>query len=98
MPARLLVKEETGVTEQHHDLLSELRDEHPCWLDIANPKGEDFALAARELNLHPLAVEYAQHQHKRPKIDEYDDHYYIVVYAHDDLSPNEILHGELSLL
>ena len=97
MPARLLVKEDTAVNEHHPERLSELRDEHACWLDIANPKSEEFALAASELNLHPLAVEDAQHQHQRPKIDEYDDHYFIVVYALEEPSPDVILQRELSI-
>jgi len=97
MPARLLVKEETAVNEREPEQLSELRPEHPCWLDIADPKGEEMELAARELNLHPLAVEDAQHQHQRPKIDEYEDHYFIVVYALEEPSPDVILHRELSI-
>lgn len=97
MPARLLVKGESHVTEHEPDQLSELRPEHPCWLDIADPKGEELALAARELNLHPLAVEDAQHQHQRPKIDEYEDHYFIVVYALEEPGPDVILHRELSI-
>jgi magnesium transporter len=97
MPARLLVKQESHVSEHAPDQLSELRPEHPCWLDIADPKGEELALAARELNLHPLAVEDAQHQHQRPKIDEYDDHYFIVVYALEEPSADVIVHRELSI-
>ena len=97
MPARLLVKEENAVKEHEPDQLSELRPEHPCWLDISDPQGEEMALAARELNLHPLAVEDAQHQHQRPKIDEYDDHYFIVVYALEEASPDEIVNRELSI-
>jgi len=73
MPARLLVKEASTVADRPPDQLSELRGEHPCWLDIADPKGEDLRQAASELDLHPLALEDAQHQHQRPKIDEYDD-------------------------
>ena len=97
MPARLLVKQESHVSEHEPEQLSELRPEHPCWLDIADPKGEELALAARELNLHPLAVEDAQHQHQRPKIDEYEDHYFIVVYALEEPSPDVIIHRELSI-
>ena len=97
MPARLLVKQESQVIEHEPEQLSELRPEHPCWLDIADPKGEEMALAARELNLHPLAVEDAQHQHQRPKIDEYEDHYFIVVYALEEPSPDVIVHRELSI-
>ncbi len=97
MPARLLVKEASTVADRPPDQLSELRGEHPCWLDIADPKGEDLRQAASELDLHPLALEDAQHQHQRPKIDEYDDHYFIVVYALEEPSPDVIRHRELGI-
>ena len=97
MPARLLVKEATTVSDRPPDQISELRGEHACWLDISDPEGEELRLAASELSLHPLAVEDAQHQHQRPKIDEYDDHYFIVVYALEEPSPDVIHHRELSI-
>ena len=97
MPARLLVKEPHAVTDQPPDQLSEMRGEHPCWLDISDPRSEEFELAATELNLHPLAVEDAQNRHQRPKIDEYDDHYFIVVYALEEPSPDVINQVELSI-
>jgi magnesium transporter len=74
-----------------------MRGEHPCWLDISDPKSEEFELAASELNLHPLAVEDAQNRHQRPKIDEYDDHYFIVVYGLEEKSPDVINQVELSI-
>lgn len=97
MPARLLVKQADTVEDHPPDQLSEMRGEHPCWLDIADPKSEDLSLAAAELGLHPLAVEDAQNQHQRPKIDEYDDHYFIVVYALEEPSPDVIRQIELSI-
>ena len=68
MPARLLVKEGTATTEKPPEELSELRD-RPCWLDIADPQSADLELAAKELGLHPLAVEDAQQRHQRLKIE-----------------------------
>lgn len=97
MPARLLVKEQTRVVEHEPDQLSEQRGENPCWLDISDPKSEDLALAASELTLHPLALEDAQHRHQRPKIDEYEDHYFIVVYALEEPSPDVVRMREISI-
>ena len=97
MPSRLLVKQAATVADHPPDQLSELRGEFPCWLDISDPKSEDFQLAASELNLHPLAVEDATHRHQRPKIDEYDDHYFIVVYALEEPSPDVVRTRELSI-
>ena len=53
----------------------------PSWLDIADPTSQDLDLVASELGLHPLAVEDAKHRHQRPKIDQYEGHYFIVFYA-----------------
>ena len=97
MPARLLVKQANAVADHPPDQLSELRGEFPCWLDIADPRGEELTLAANELQLHPLAVEDARNQHQRPKIDEYDDHYFIVVYALEEPSPDVVRQREISI-
>jgi magnesium transporter len=97
VPSRLLVKQASKVEDHPPDQLSELRGEYPCWLDISDPKSEELQLAASELNLHPLAVEDATHRHQRPKIDEYDDHYFIVVYALEEPSPDVIRQRELSI-
>ncbi len=96
MPARLLVKESTETRERPPEELSELRD-RPCWLDISDPQGKDFELAAEELGLHPLGVEDAQHRHQRPKIDQYDDHYFIVFYALEEPSPSVVREVEVSI-
>jgi magnesium transporter len=96
MPARLLVKEPTQTTERPPEDLSELRD-RPCWLDISDPQSHDFELAAKELSLHPLAVEDAQQRHERPKIDQYDDHYFIVFYALEEPSPGVVREVEVSI-
>jgi magnesium transporter len=97
MPSRLLVKQASTVADHPPDQLSELRGEFPCWLDISDPKSEELQLAASELDLHPLAVEDATHRHQRPKIDEYDDHYFIVVYALEEPSPDVIRQREISI-
>ena len=96
MPARLLVKEQTETTERSPEDLSELRD-RPCWLDISDPDSADLELAAKELGLHPLAVEDAQQRHERPKIDQYDDHYFIVFYALEEPSPDVVREVEISI-
>lgn len=96
MPARLLVKESTQTTERPPEDLSELRD-LPCWLDITDPQSDDLQLAADELGLHPLALEDARHRHQRPKIDQYDDEYFIVFYALEEPSPHVVREVEVSI-
>ena len=97
MPARLLVKEPHAVVDHPADQLSELRGEHPCWLDISNPQSEEFDLVAKELELHPLAVEDARHGHQRPKIDQYETHYFIVFYALESPSPDVVNYHEVAI-
>ena len=80
MPARLLVREGQEVVDREPAALSELRD-RPCWLDLVDPTPADLDLVAEELGLHPLAVEDAKHRHQRPKIEQYEGHYFVVFYA-----------------
>jgi magnesium transporter len=91
------VKEHNAVVDRPADQLSELRGEHPCWLDISNPQSEEFDLVAKELELHPLAVEDARHGHQRPKIDQYETHYFIVFYALESPSPDVVNYHEISI-
>jgi magnesium transporter len=51
------------------------------WLDLLQPTSEDLAVHGEELGLHPLAVEDAVHEHQRPKLDRYDDHFFLSAYA-----------------
>lgn len=61
------------------DLLSE--DHTLVWLDLVDPKESDLALLAEEFKLHPLAIEDAVTAHQRPKVDEYEGYWFIVVHG-----------------
>jgi magnesium transporter len=49
------------------------------WLDVVDPQPDDFALIQEEFGLHPLAVEDALKAHERPKIEAYDDSWFVIV-------------------
>lgn len=51
------------------------------WLDLEEPKVEDFTLLIEEFQLHPLAVEDATKPHQRPKLELYPHHMFLVFYA-----------------
>jgi magnesium transporter len=51
------------------------------WLDLCEPDREDLEVISEEFGLHPLAVEDAIQQHERPKLDRYQDHASLTVYA-----------------
>lgn len=57
------------------------REDYLIWVDLTSPTPEELALVAKEFNLHPLAVEDAAKQSQRPKIDEYETFYLMVVFA-----------------
>jgi magnesium transporter len=96
MTARLLVQEAEGVVEHPPSRLSERRD-RLCWLDVVGPDDDDFARIAEELDLHELALEDARHRHQRPKVDQYENHYFIVFYALAEPKPDQLHFEELSI-
>ncbi len=51
------------------------------WLDLCEPDQQDLEVVSEEFGLHPLAVEDAVQQHERPKLDRYQDHAFLTVYA-----------------
>jgi magnesium transporter len=51
------------------------------WIDIDQPVEEDFAVLRDVFKFHPLAVEDAEHFDQRPKIEEYDNFVFLVVYG-----------------
>jgi magnesium transporter len=64
------------------DRIDELRGEpsNIVWVDVADPTSQDFDDLAREFGFHPLAIEDCRNEHQRPKIDEYQGYYFLVLY------------------
>ena len=66
------------------------------WLDMLKPTEEDLNTVAQKFHLHPLAIEDAAHEHQRPKVEEYENFYFVVFYTvgHDEktheLDPCEV--------
>ena len=50
------------------------------WVDVSNPGSQDFDELAAQFGFHPLAIEDCQNGHQRPKVDEYQGYYFIVLY------------------
>jgi magnesium transporter len=53
------------------------------WLDIESPDAGDFKLLEETFKFHPLTIEDIQHQNQRPKIDEYPDYNFAVIFQAD---------------
>jgi magnesium transporter len=51
------------------------------WLDIVGLDAEGSALLRDDFHFHPLAVEDAENFGQRPKLEDYDDFYYLVVHG-----------------
>src|SRR5512135_2009986 len=81
-----------------------LRPEAFVWLGLYEPNAQEFAEVARAFELHPLAVEDAVHAHQRPKLERYDNTFFVVLKTaryveHAELTPtSEIVEtGEIML-
>ena len=49
------------------------------WLGLHEPSEEELAEAGRAFALHELALEDARKAHQRPKLEDYDDSFFIVL-------------------
>jgi magnesium transporter len=64
------------------DLAALLADgEAHVWLDIVGPTESDATALRDTFGFHPLAIEDVLHLHQRPKLDQYDGHAFLVLYA-----------------
>jgi magnesium transporter len=69
------------------------------WIELHEPSREAMTEVSRQFGLHELAVEdAAHHAHQRPKVEPYDDFYFIVYRsARYDHPSNEVVFGELDI-
>lgn len=70
------------LTEADRSRIAALRDvDDFFWLDLHDPSAGDFAIAAEELDLHPVAMEDTADFGQRPKVDAYPQHVFMVFYT-----------------
>jgi magnesium transporter len=68
------------------------------WIGIHEPEPGDLDRLARLFGLHELAVEDAQKAHQRPKIEDYDEGFFIVLRtAHYHEDREEVHFGEIHI-
>jgi magnesium transporter len=70
--------------------------EHPTeqlWIDLLEPTPEDLAYVRDRFGLHPLAVEECENTGVRPKIEEFDDHVYLVFHGINHNTGEDHLQG-----
>ena len=51
------------------------------WVDVSAPTEEDWKALVEQFDFHPLAIEDAQKQNQRPKVDAYDGYLFLSVRA-----------------
>ncbi|MDD2192532.1 MAG: magnesium transporter CorA family protein [Bacteroidales bacterium] len=61
-------------------MIETINFENVKWLHILNPSEEDFDYLIEEYEFHPLDIEDCRSVNQRPKIDEYDDYYFLVLH------------------
>ena len=54
--------------------------DHFVWVALLDPTEAELEQMGEQFDLHPLAVEDAQHGHQRPKIEEYGDSLFAVAH------------------
>ena len=68
------------------------------WIGLHEPEPGDLDRLAELFDLHELAVEDAQRAHQRPKIEDYDEGYFIVLRtAHYHEDREEVHFGEIHI-
>jgi magnesium transporter len=67
------------------------------WVDVADPTSEDFNELAREFGFHPLSIEDCRNEHQRPKVEEYQGYYFIVLYEAELVMVRELELRELNI-
>ncbi|MCA1592930.1 MAG: magnesium/cobalt transporter CorA [Acidobacteria bacterium] len=68
-----------------------LGKQNVVWADVSDPTSEDFIELAKEFNFHPLSIEDCQAPHQRPKVEEYEGYYFIVLYEAELVGPDDDL-------
>jgi magnesium transporter len=68
------------------------------WLGLHEPSSEELREAQQQFGLHELAIEDAQHAHQRPKLEDYDESYFVVLKTtrYDD-PQEEVDFGEIHI-
>jgi len=56
-------------------------DKEGFWLDIEAPDAGDYALLRRVFKVHPLTIEDIQEPNERPKLDEYTDYLFVILFT-----------------
>ncbi len=65
------------------------------WLDIEGPTQESMDMLRDEFGFHELALEDCLHPHQRPKIEQYDSYFFVVMYG-STTKDDEVVEHEMA--
>jgi magnesium transporter len=90
--------EEALTPEQAAERVRDAGEGEFVWIGIHEPEAGDMEQLARLFGLHELAVEDAQNAHQRPKIEDYDLDFFIVLRtAHYHEQREDVHFGEIHI-
>ncbi|MGP1515070.1 MAG: magnesium transporter CorA family protein [Bacteroidales bacterium] len=69
-----------GRKEVLRGMIDTINFEDVKWYHVFNPTDEDFDYLVDTFDLHPLDIEDCKSSNQRPKIDEYDEYYFIILH------------------
>jgi magnesium transporter len=65
-----------------HEAVAERLQSGECfWLDLQDPTSTDLDLLRDPFGFHPLTLEDSEHFEQRPKIEDYEDYVFLVIYG-----------------
>ena len=70
-----------SVPPDRAEVEARLHDGRFFWLDLHSPGEAEFALLRDVFRFHELALEDSEDFHQRPKLEDYDDFVFLVVYG-----------------
>lgn len=62
------------------------------WVDVQDPGEHEIDVLRKEFHFHRLALEDVVTQRQRPKVDEYPDYFFVVMYAPMPATGGGVLH------
>jgi magnesium transporter len=68
-----------------------LEEQNVVWADVSDPTSRDFEELAEEFGFHHLSIEDCRKEHQRPKVEEYQGYYFIVLYEAELVGPHDHL-------
>ena len=65
------------------EIAQHIREDGFAWIDLEGPNEQELEALGKHIKLHPLTIHDAKTFRQRPKIEDYDDYVYAVVFGVD---------------